>query len=133
MPPIWPFKKKAPPIGENRVQKSSYSRGGDSAASTTLSDRSHVDDANFQAAMAALSTPHIEGAVVSTPQESGSSVTPLSLSKEKGESSKAGIAGEEGEWINHDDGYWYFRKLDGNFLPIPHVKNGAGEFQAHQT
>jgi len=132
MPPIWPFKKKAPPIVENRVQKSSYSRGGDSAASDTLSDRSHVDDANFQAAMAALSTPHIEGAVASTPQESDSSVKPSSLSM-GGKSSEAEMAGEKGEWVNHGDGYWYFKKRDGSFSPIPHIKNAAGELQAYQA
>jgi hypothetical protein len=95
--PIWPFKRKSPQLVEESPTPIAYSIGEENTAEE-LSDTSHTDAADYKAAMALFS---------------GS----------KEEESKE----DEGEWVNHTDGYWYLKKLDGSFEPTPHLEDADGK------
>ncbi len=135
MAPIWPFKKKPVAVAEKEIVKSTYSRGGDSAASDSLADRSHVEDDSFKAAMASLSTPHIaavEGGNIAPTSETTTSPvldsSPITVKEETNQVNKEEVREEsDGNWVNHSDGYWYLQKPDGSFLPTPHVKDSSGD------
>ena len=57
MVPPWPFKKKSKESEESPAPVA-YELGDDSSAKA-LADKSHVENNDFKAAMAALSTPHL--------------------------------------------------------------------------
>lgn len=107
MTPPWPFKKKAAP--EEQPEKPiSYERGQDDA-SATLEDKSHVENQDFKAAMAALSTPHLETST-KVPE------VPTTL-----------------EYVQSGDGYWYLKKADGTYDPTPYVKSEDGNYVPYSS
>ena len=53
---IWPFKKQA---AEPKVPKIVEYDGSEDTASETLADRSHVEDAEYKAALDILTNPHL--------------------------------------------------------------------------
>ncbi len=106
MTPPWPFKKAAPQ--EETAQPVSYDRGQDGAVAT-LNDKSHVENQDFKAAMAALSTPHLDAS-----------------SGEKKEPDNA-------EYVQSGDGYWYLKKADGSYDHTPYVKSEDGSFTPYSA
>lgn len=94
--PIWPFKNKASKLAEESPAPIAYSIGEENTAEE-LSDTSHKEDSDYKAAMALF-----------------------------GGSNEEGSKDAKGEWINHTDGYWYLKKPDGSFEPIPHLEDAEG-------
>ncbi len=111
MAPPWPFKKKSQEREES-PSPIAYELGDDSSAKT-LADKSHVESSDFKAAMAALSTPHLE----TTPSDSADS----SPSEES-----ASVH------VQSSDGYWYLQAPDGTFDPTPHIKLEDGSFKPYE-
>jgi hypothetical protein len=107
MTPPWPFKKKAAPQ-EETAQPVAYDRDQDGSAAT-LNDKSHVENQDFKAAMAALSTPHLE-------TSSGEQKVPTNA-----------------EYVQSGDGYWYLKKADGSYDPTPYVKSEDGSFSPYSA
>ena len=116
MAPIWPFKKKPQSVELSESTVVEYSRGGDGQTQAALDDRSHIESADFQAAMSALSVPEESGDVDLPPK-----IENVALPK----SSSQTPAPQE-EWLHHSDGYWYQKKADGSFDSTPYVDDGEG-------
>lgn len=117
MPPIWPFKKKAvlaEPIVAEVVE---YQRGDDGKAEAALSDRSHVEDSDFQEAMLALSQPHLSTTAAGQPVVPTEVVENIPLPKSKSDE----------QWVQNSDGYWYKKKADGSFEGTAYIENSRGE------
>lgn len=110
---IWPFKKQAAePKGPKIVE---YDRSEDTA-SETLADRSHVEDAEYKAALNLLTDPHL-GA-----PEAGEAVGKVVVELDGSESSN---------FEKSDDGYYYRKNSDGSFDPKPHTINDDGTFSPY--
>ena len=117
MPPIWPFRKKSARDEDSAPEVVEYDRVEDARKKiASLEDRSHVEDTNFQAALSALSTPHLGIPESGTP-------APTTVGGENPEPTK----GSQDDWIKHTDGYWYRKKPDGTFDKTPHVEDSNGQ------
>lgn len=102
--PVWPFKKKAAEAAEVAPEAVIYERG-ENGAEGILTDTSHTEAADFQAAMTLFS----------------------SGAPEKDIENKS----EDFTWVAHDDGYHYKKNSDGSFQETPHVKDGEGNYTPH--
>jgi hypothetical protein len=117
MPPIWPFKKKAVAVQPTAPDVVEYQRGGDGEAEAALADRSHVEDSSFQAAMDALSQPHLGSPEAGKPAQATEVGENIPLPKPQ--------SGEQ--WVKNADGYWYRKQADGSFEATAYVENSSGE------
>jgi len=110
MAPPWPFKKKKQ---ETEISPAPVAYElGDGSSAKTLADKSHVESTDFKAAMAALSTPHLDTATPEADLNAQSeSNTPVH--------------------VQSSDGYWYLKAADGSFEPTPYVKLEDGSFKPH--
>jgi len=109
---FWPFKKKPPePEGQKIVTYSA----DDNSAEELLSDRSHIEDEQYKAALDLLTKPHIE-----LPDGGDPSIVKVLDS-----------TSSDGEFVQSDDGYWYRMKEDGTFNPKPYIKNDDGDFSEY--
>ena len=117
MPPIWPFKKKAVLTEPTVAEVVEYKRGDDGKAEAALSDRSHVEDSDFQEAMLALSQPHLSTTAVGQPAVPTEVVENIPLPKSKSDE----------QWVQNSDGYWYKKKADGSFEDTAYIENSRGE------
>ena len=110
---IWPFKKQAAePKGPKIVEYD----GSEDTASETLADRSHVEDAEYKAALDILTNPHL-----GVP-EAGEAVEKVVVELDGTESSN---------FEKSDDGYYYRKNSDGSFDPNPHTINDDGSFSPY--
>ena len=110
---IWPFKKQAAePKGPKIVEYD----GSEDTASETLADRSHVEDAEYKAALDILTNPHL-----GVP-EAGEAVGKVVVELDGTESSN---------FEKSDDGYYYRKNSDGSFDPNPHTINDDGSFSPY--
>ena len=126
MPPIWPFRKKAVVAVPTAAGVVEYHRGGDGESEAALADRSHVEDSDYQAAMDALSQPHL-----GTPEAGQAAPTTLTGNSipttEVGENIPLPKPQADEQWVKNHDGYWYRKKADGSFEATAHVENSSGE------
>ena len=99
--PVWPFKKKEAEIEQPPPENISYQRSDDTA-SELLSDTSHTEAADYQAAMALFSSSDSDNA----PKETDVPFT----------------------WVSHDDGYHYKKNSDGSFQETPYVIDEKGNY-----
>ena len=112
---LWPFKKKAPePEGQKIVTYSAE----DSSAEELLSDRSHIEDEKYKAALDLLTKPHIEN-----PEAGDISVVEV-LNSDVSSSL---------EYVQSYDDYWYLKKEDGSFDHQPYVKNEDGSYSEYSA
>ncbi len=110
---IWPFKKQAAePKGPKIVEYD----GSEDTASETLADRSHVEDAEYKAALDILTNPHL--GVPEAGEAVGKGVVELDGT-------------ESCNFEKSDDGYYYRKNSDGSFDPNPHTKNVDGSFSPY--
>ena len=89
-----------------------YARGDGGQPSEAVSDRSHLESEDYQAAMYALAIPH--------------------LSAEE-EADIAGSTETEPEWMQSSDGHWYLKQDDGSYDRTPHTKQEDGTFKPYTT
>lgn len=118
---IWPFKKKSVEAEGQKIV--TYSKD-DHQAEEIMTDRSHIEDDQYQAALDLLTKPHLGGEssgadaetnVVDSPQNEGT------VSDDE----------SEGEYEESDDGYWYLKNDDGTFEETAHVKAEDGSFSPY--
>lgn len=89
-----------------------------SSAEELLSDRSHIEDEQYKAALDLLTKPHIEN-----PEGGDLSVVEVLNSD----------ASSSLEYVQSDDGYWYLKKEDGSFNHQPYVKNEDGSYSEYSA
>ena len=99
--PVWPFKKKEAEIEPAPPKNVSYQRSDDTA-SDLLSDKSHTETADYQAAMALFSSSNSNNAT------KGTDVTFT--------------------WVSHADGYHYKKNSDGTFQETPYIVDEKGNY-----
>ena len=99
--PVWPFKKKEAEIEQGPPEKVSYQRSDDTA-SALLTDKSHTEAADYQAAMALFS---------SSDSNTATKATDVPFT-----------------WVSHDDGYHYKKNSDGSFQETPYVIDEKGNY-----
>jgi hypothetical protein len=128
---IWPFKKKSPEAAGQKIV--TYSKDDDNAEEI-LTDRSHIEDDQYQAALDLLTNPHLG-------EESSGEVAPnivvessqneenvdLLATVTDGESE----AESEAEYEESSDGYWYLKNDDGTFEETAYVKGEDGSFSPY--
>ena len=112
MAPPWPFKRKSKELEESPAPVA-YELGDDSSAKA-LADKSHVENNDFKAAMAALSTPHLNTEIPV--------INELSVQSED----KVSVH------VQSSDGYWYLKAPDGSFGSIPFIKLEDGTFKPYE-
>ena len=114
---LWPFKKKAAePEGQKVV---TYNRD-DSHAEGVLSDRSHVEDDDYKAALDLLTKPHLGG-------EAGKEIISQTVI-ESDDDNEAEMDYQQGT-----DGYWYMKNSDGSFEPTAYIKGDDGSFAPYSA
>ncbi|MBO58063.1 MAG: hypothetical protein CMA77_03595 [Euryarchaeota archaeon] len=112
---FWPFKKKPP---ETEGQKIVTYSADDNSSEELLSDRSHIEDEQYKAALDLLTKPHIE-----MPDGGDPSVVEVLNSD----------TSSNLEYVQSDDGYWYLKKEDGTFDPQPYLKNKDGSYSKYSS
>lgn len=132
---LWPFKKKSPPRKEAEVI--TYTKN-DTHAEEILSDRSHVEDDQFKAALDLLTKPHLGGeaggeiiqkTVIDVGEETPDLLqTGVPEGAPAPESTATASSPDEGEFEQSGDGYWYRKKADGSYDPEAYVKQEDGSF-----
>jgi hypothetical protein len=124
---IWPFKKKSPEAEGQKIV--TYSKD-DRHAEEIMTDRSHIEDDQYQAALDLLTNPHLSGEssgvvaetkVVESPQNEETVDLLETISDDE----------PEGEYEVSDDGYWYLKNDDGTFEETAHVKADDGSFSPY--
>lgn len=118
---IWPFKKKSVEAEGQKIV--TYSKD-DHQAEEIMTDRSHIEDDQYQAALDLLTKPHLGG------ESSGAAAETnvLDSSQNEGTVSDDEL---EGEYEESDDGYWYLKNDDGTFEETAHVKAEDGSFSPY--
>ena len=113
---FWPFNKKKPePEGQKVV---TYTKD-ENSSEELLSDRSHIEDDQYKAALDLLTKPHLGS------PESGNPST-----SEVVENENTGSLGVP-TYIQSDDGYWYILNDDGSYNPTAYIKNDDGSYSAY--
>tara|TARA_B110000116_G_scaffold271856_1_gene293986 strand:- start:61 stop:432 length:372 start_codon:yes stop_codon:yes gene_type:complete len=118
---IWPFKKKSVEAEGQKIV--TYSKD-DHQAEEIMTDRSHIEDDQYQAALDLLTKPHLGG------ESSGAAAETnvVDSSQNEGTVSDDEL---EGEYEESDDGYWYLKNDDGTFEETAHVKAEDGSFSPY--
>lgn len=126
---IWPFKKKAAEVEGQKIV--TYSKD-DHHAEGIISDRSHIEDDQYQAAIDLLTKPHlgkksagevVKTEVVDTQQNEGTVDLVDTVSG----------GGTEREYVLGGDGYWYLKNDDGSFDQTAYVKFEDGSFSPYSA
>jgi hypothetical protein len=152
---IWPFKKKSVEAEGQKIV--TYSKDDDNAEKI-MTDRSHIEDDQYQAALDLLTKPHLgkesSGEVVPTkvvesPQnqetvdllatvsdadseaESGAESEDESGAGSEDESGAGSEDESEAEYEESSDGYWYLKNDDGTFEETAYVKGDDGSFSPY--
>jgi hypothetical protein len=124
---IWPFKKKSVEAEGPKIV--TYSKD-DHHAEEIMTDRSHIESDQYQAALDLLTKPHLggesSGAVAETNVvESPQSQETVDLLETVSDDEL------EGEYEVSDDGYWYLKNDDGTFEETAYVKAADGSFSPY--
>ncbi len=125
---IWPFKKKAAEAEGQKIV--TYSKD-DHHAEEIMSDRSHIEGDQYQAAIDLLTNPHLgkesAGEVVKT------EVVDTQQNEEIVDLVDTVGGGIELEYEQSDDGYWYLKNADGSFDETAYVKSEDGSFSPYSA
>jgi hypothetical protein len=141
MPLWWPFRRREPvKTGYDEIE---YTAEEDT--DQTLSDRSHIEDEAFQGALATLTgspdadqSPVVKTEVVADERvvkaaELGSLIDTASMIVATSTEADPNPGEDDGEWVDNNDGYWYWRKEDGTFDETPHIKRPDGGMEAYSS
>lgn len=138
---LWPFKKKAAEAEAPEIV--TYERG-DTHADEILSDRSHVEDEQYKAALDLLTNPHLGG-------EPGGEITEkVILEADEDTPDLLNLAGvprgqptpqptpksdtDGGDiYVQSGDGYWYRIKSDGSYDSTAHSKDDGGSYKPYRA
>jgi hypothetical protein len=124
---IWPFKKKSPEAEGQKIV--TYSKDDDNAEEI-LTDRSHIEDDQYQAALNLLTNPHLG-------EESSGEVAPNKVVESRQNEETVDLlatvsdADSEAEYEESSDGYWYLRNDDGSFEDTAYVQEEDGSFSPY--
>lgn len=124
---IWPFKKKSPEAEGQKIV--TYSKDDDNAEEI-LTDRSHIEDDQYQAALDLLTNPHLG-------EESSGEVAPNKVVESRQNEETVDLlatvsdADSEAEYEESSDGYWYLRNDDGSFEDTAYVQEEDGSFSPY--
>ncbi len=124
---IWPFKKKSPEAEGQKIV--TYSKDDDNAEEI-LTDRSHIEDDQYQAALDLLTNPHLG-------EESSGEVAPNKVVESRQNEETVDLlatvsdAESEAEYEESSDGYWYLRNDDGSFEDTAYVQEEDGSFSPY--
>ncbi len=124
---IWPFKKKSPEAEGQKIV--TYSKDDDNAEEI-LTDRSHIEDDQYQAALDLLTNPHLG-------EESSGEVAPNKVVESRQNEETVDLlatvsdAESEAEYEESSDGYWYLRNDDGTFEDTAYVQEEDGSFSPY--
>ncbi len=124
---IWPFKKKSPEAEGQKIV--TYSKDDDNAEEI-LTDRSHIEDDQYQAALDLLTNPHLG-------EESSGEVAPNKVVESRQNEETVDLlatvsdADSEAEYEESSDGYWYLRNDDGTFEDTAYVQEEDGSFSPY--
>ena len=136
---IWPFKKKSVEAEGQKIV--TYSKDDDNAEKI-MTDRSHIEDDQYQAALDLLTKPHLgkesSGEVVPTKvvespqnQETVDLLATVSDAESEAESGAESEDESEAEYEESSDGYWYLKNDDGTFEETAYVKGDDGSFSPY--
>ena len=134
MPLPWPFRRRKPvPTGYETVDYTAEEDTED-----VLSDRSHIEDGDYQKALMQLEGVSLDDAGQAIKQTVvESEVIHEAALGDLMETAAALVddtTGEQdGEWIYNNDGYWYLRKDDGSFDDTPHIKKPDGTMKPFKS
>lgn len=124
---IWPFKKKSVEAEGQKIV--TYSKD-DHHAEEIMTDRSHIESDQYQAALDLLTHPHLGG------ESSGAAAETNVVESPRNEETVdllETVSGDElgGEYEMSDDGYWYLKNDDGTFEKTAYVKAVDGSFSPY--